>query len=154
MAIEPMIQWTRGLLLLTLLGWGLAIQANERTIAPFSSDGCSLFPDQSLVNDDDWYDCCLAHDIAYWQGGTEQQRLNADLALMQCVEQTTQDALLAQLMYHGVRAGGSAYFYTWYRWGYGWWYGRNYLPLTTQEKRQVHVKLALFFSKSDYCGCD
>ena len=47
---------------------------------PFTTDGCSLFPDRALVGRADWCDCCLAHDLAYWRGGTEEQRLTADRA--------------------------------------------------------------------------
>ena len=54
-------------------------------ISDFTSDGCSLFPDRSLIDESDWCDCCLVHDIAYWKGGTEEERLAADLALRECV---------------------------------------------------------------------
>jgi len=120
----------------------------------FSSDGCSLFPDKSLINQDEWYDCCFEHDVAYWQGGTKEERKQADVKLQQCVYKTTGDRLLADMMYHGVRFGGSPYFYNWYRWGYGWDYGRNYQALTTKEKRLVERKLNLYYAKASYCGCD
>jgi hypothetical protein len=44
-------------------------------------------------------------------------------------------------MYIGVRFGGSPYFPTWYRWGYGWNYQRGYAPLTDEEKEMVRVLL-------------
>lgn len=110
----------------------------------FASDGCSLFPDRSLIDESDWQDCCLDHDIAYWQGGTREQRLQADETLRSCVLQKTGDENLAELMYSGVRMGGSPYFYNWYRWGYGWSYQRKYEPLTEEELRQVQGKLASY----------
>ena len=45
-------------------------------------------------------------------------------------------------MYGGVRAGGSPYFYTWYRWGYGWPFERKYQPLTPSERRLADALLA------------
>ena len=102
----------------------------ESELRPFASDGCSLFPDSSIITGDDWCSCCFEHDIAYWKGGTEAEREAADRALQACVVAKTGDELLGFAMYEGVRAGGSPYFYNWYRWGYGWEYGRNYQALT------------------------
>ncbi|WP_119396329.1 hypothetical protein [Salinibius halmophilus] len=80
--------------------------------SPFISDGCSRWPDA------DWYDCCVTHDIAYWRGGSEAQRLAADEALMQCVSDKGYPNI-AELMFMGVRVGGVPYLQTPYRWGYG-----------------------------------
>lgn len=44
------------------------------TLAPFSSDGCSLFPDRAPHGKKDWCSCCLAHDLAYWRGGIQADR--------------------------------------------------------------------------------
>jgi len=109
----------------------------ESGLSPFASDGCSLFPDTSLINNKDWCSCCVEHDIAYWQGGTEQQREKVDTALMSCVYKKTNDHVLANVMFEGVRFGGSPYFYNWYRWGYGWPYDRKYQALTEDEKKQA-----------------
>jgi len=103
------------------------------TLKPFSSDGCSLFPDSSAMTSHDWCDCCFQHDIAYWRGGTAEQRKAADRLLRQCVTEKTGNSALAALMYEGVRVGGSPYFHTWYRWGYGWTEERTYQPLTAAE---------------------
>ncbi|MEX1032091.1 MAG: FAD-binding oxidoreductase [Cellvibrionaceae bacterium] len=112
----------------------------------FTSDGCSLFPDASSISETDWYDCCFDHDIAYWQGGTRQQRLEADDALRACVLEKTDSQELADVMYAGVRGGGSPYFYNWYRWGYGWGYGRKYQALTESEQAQVRETLDHYFA--------
>ena len=40
-------------------------------------------------------------------------------------------------MLAGVRVGGSPYFHTSYRWGYGWSYPRFYQVLTKEEKNQI-----------------
>lgn len=103
----------------------------------FWSDGCTLFPDGTLKDRKLWCDCCFNHDIAYWRGGTEKERSEADKALRACVLARTGNNTLAETMYSGVRLGGSPAFPTWYRWGYGWKYGRGYAPLTEDERRQI-----------------
>ena len=85
-------------------------------LQPFSSDACSLFPNGSLTRRNLWCECCFNHDVAYWKGGTSDERVAADKALRQCVLDKTNDLMLADLMYSGVRSGGSAFFPTWYRW--------------------------------------
>ncbi len=37
---------------------------------------------------------CFQYDVAYWKGGTEQQRDRADTELKQCVSQKTGDEAL------------------------------------------------------------
>lgn len=123
-------------------------------LSDFTSDGCSLFPDSSLINADDWCQCCLQHDIAYWQGGTEDERLAADEALRDCVLERTGDAQLAEAMYLGVRMGGSPYFKNWYRWGYGWNYERKYQALTEKEKALAAKKLEAFFENAPDLPCE
>lgn len=75
--------------------------------------------------------------MAYWRGGSEEERKQADKTLRACVLDRTGDKALAEVMYDGVRVGGSPVFPTWYRWGYGWKYGREYKPLTEEEQNQV-----------------
>ena len=131
--------------------------SNSSEINPFSSDGCSLFPDSSVITKKDWCECCYQHDVAYWQGGTKQQRKHADFELKKCVLQKTGDQAMANLIYEGVRVGGSPYFYNWYRWGYGWSYLRNdrgkYQALTEDELQQVKrlTEQYLTRNQSNYC---
>ncbi len=110
------------------------------TLKPFTTDGCSMFPDGTYQQQSLWMECCIRHDIAYWQGGTEPQRLAADQALERCVSQVGEPEI-AKLMLAGVRVGGSPFFPTSYRWGYGWSYQRGYKPLSEEEKRQVANEL-------------
>jgi hypothetical protein len=114
----------------------------SRSIRPFYSDGCSLFPDGKVGDRKLWCDCCFAHDIAYWRGGTREDRKLADQALRECVLQRTGDPRLAATMYDGVRLGGAPWFPNWYRWAYGWPYGRTYEPLTEEEAAQAEQRLA------------
>ncbi len=110
-------------------------------LEPFTTDGCSLFPDGTFSDKAKWQDCCIEHDIAYWQGGTEEDRLNADFELKRCIFERTGDSILAQTVYDAVRTWGSPLFPTWYRWGYGWPYGRGYEALTEEEILQVTQRL-------------
>ena len=125
----------RGLILLAALT--LAACASVKSLAPFTTDGCSLFPDRSLAGRTDWCDCCLAHDLAYWRGGTEDERLSADRNLRTCVEQKTKNHALAETMYLGVRVGGGPEIKSPFRWGYGWPYGRGYQALNESESTAV-----------------
>jgi hypothetical protein len=56
-------------------------------------------------------------------------------------------------MFDGVRAGGHPAFPTWYRWGYGWRYGKVYAPLTEQENQEMQRKLEAYTAKhpTGYC---
>jgi len=120
--------------------------SSDSGLRPFSSDGCSLFPDRSLINEDDWCSCCFEHDILYWRGGTSEEREAADQELKKCVFEKTQNEALATLMYEGVHVGGSPYFYSWYRWGYGWDYERKYQALTQSEVKLAEELLEDYFS--------
>lgn len=92
--------------------------------------------------------------MAYWRGGTVEERKQADQLLKECVLKRTGSKALADLMYNGVRLGGHPAFPNWYRWGYGWDYGRDYLPLTDEEQKQFVKKLELYRKQNPegYCG--
>src|SRR5882762_2733440 len=74
---------------LVLFAVVLSACASEGPLRPFSTDGCSLFPDHSLISKADWCQCCVAHDLAYWRGGTADARLKADQELSACVRRMT-----------------------------------------------------------------
>ena len=112
-------------------------------LKPFTTDGCSSFPDGSIEQQSLWVNCCIRHDLAYWKGGTSEQRLKADNDLRACVSQTGEPEI-ASIMLAGVRVGGSPYFPTAYRWGYGWPYPRGYKPLSEEEKQEVKTRLEYF----------
>ncbi|MCF7969752.1 MAG: hypothetical protein K9L22_01115 [Methylococcaceae bacterium] len=139
----------------TLISLCLSIQCvGAAELADFSSDGCSQFPDGTFAQQDLWCDCCITHDIAYWQGGSRQQKKQADAALRQCVLQKTDNSLLADTMYYGVTLGGSPVFPVWYRWGYGWRYGRGFQSLNQYEQQQVTDKLQQYVVSMPYSSCD
>ncbi len=112
----------------------LAACGHRPGLRPFTTDGCTLFPDSSRGHD--WHQCCTEHDHKYWQGGTKADRRQADLDLRNCVASAGRPKL-ATLMLLGVRAGGTPYLPTYFRWGYGWPYLRGYGPLLDEEKKLV-----------------
>ncbi len=126
------------IILLTLF---LAGCNSSATIKPFSTDGCSMFPEGTLEHKDLWLNCCLEHDIAYWKGGTYKERKAADLRLRECVAEVGEPAI-AELMLKGVRVGGSPYWPTSFRWGYGWPYPRGYTPLSREEQETANDLLS------------
>ena len=109
-------------------------QAGELKL--FTSDGCSSFPDGTFEQNELWLKCCTAHDYDYWKGGTYNDRLESDKELKACVAKVGEPQV-ALLMLAGVRVGGSPFFPTTFRWGYGWDYPRFYGPLTEEELEQV-----------------
>jgi hypothetical protein len=128
-------------LLLTL--FFLASTTAAEGLSPFTTDGCSLFPDGTATQHSLWVHCCIRHDLAYWKGGTAAERLDADKALEQCVSQTGEPEI-AQLMLAGVRVGGAPLSPMPYRWGYGWPLLRGYKALTAAEQQEVNQQLTSF----------
>jgi protein tyrosine phosphatase (PTP) superfamily phosphohydrolase (DUF442 family) len=102
-------------------------------LRPFTTDGCSVFPDGLPNHRDLWLQCCTDHDRAYWLGGTASDRRAADRQLRHCVAAAGKPAA-ADLMLRGVRVGGSPWLPTSFRWGYGWPYGRGYQEVTADEE--------------------
>lgn len=136
----------RNVLLLVVALLLLGGCASTRGLHAFTTDGCSLFPDGDAEDRARWSDCCVAHDQAYWRGGTAAERKQADRDLRACVLARTARPMLAGLMYRGVRVGGMPLVPTPFRWAYGWTYGRGYAPLTPEEQRQADEKLAAYYS--------
>ena len=125
----------------TVKGFALALlllplSASAADIRPFESDGCSAFPNGTPGQNALWLDCCVAHDRAYWKGGTREERVAADQALEACVAGVGEPNI-ARLMLAGVRVGGTPWLPTRFRWGYGWPWPRGYQALTAAELRQV-----------------
>lgn len=114
--------------------------ASTRVLSDFTTDGCSLFPDGDGESPQRWSECCLRHDLAYWRGGTAQERAIADTALHDCVLARTGSSSLARTMYLGARLGGAPLLPTWFRWGYGWGYGRGNAPLTADEQKELDAR--------------
>ena len=127
---------------LLLISTALTISCitDAQELKPFTSDGCSAFPDGTLAQQTLWLSCCTAHDLAYWRGGSRFEREEADLELQQCVAQLGEPQI-AKLMLAGVRVGGSPYFPTKFRWAYGWPFPRGYKALSSEELKQVELRM-------------
>ena len=114
--------------------------ATQAPLRPFTTDGCSDFPDGTSTHKTLWLSCCTEHDKAYWQGGTYADRRKADEELRRCVANVGEPGIAA-LMLAGARVGGSPYWPTRFRWGYGWPLPRGYPALTPAERDQVQQAL-------------
>jgi len=99
-------------------------EARDLPHAFFTTDGCSVWPD------DGWTECCVTHDIAYWCGGSAQDRTSADSALERCVAQDSSQGM-GEIMRVGVSAGGVPWAPLPWRWGYGYPWPRGYEDVRT-----------------------
>lgn len=88
---------------------------SQVNFANFKSDGCSMFPDGN------YRQCCVEHDLRYFQGGSWLERRRADNKLFSCVaaQKKFYNKLVAPMMWLGVRVGGVGFLPTSFRWGFG-----------------------------------
>ena len=123
-------------------------------LKPFTTDGCSVVPDQPLIHPspqaNSWAHCCIVHDFKYWRGGSRDERLAADNELKNCAAEMTGgpqgNHFFGWVMKLGVRIGGAPeYFFIdslapW-RWGYGWSANFGYAELNKDQREQVKIGL-------------
>ena len=85
----------------------------------FSSDGCTMWPD--LTGGKDIYPACFLHDLKYWSGypNEDVERLIADAELMIDVARIRESTKMAELMFQGVRIGGTDKLKLAFSWGFG-----------------------------------
>ncbi|MGV8934989.1 MAG: hypothetical protein ACOH1I_10215 [Gallionellaceae bacterium] len=131
-----------GIFTILWLVLGGCATSGTQTLAPFTTDGCSDFPDGTQEHKELWRMCCVARDVKYWAGGTVEERRQADFELRTCVQSVGQ-AATANVMLVGVRFFGTPWLPTSYRWGYGWPYTHGYKALTPQECAQVAAQKKL-----------
>lgn len=136
------------LVLLIIFSSVSAFALETARINPFTSDGCSKWPEGPRGNRNLWRECCFVHDISYWMGGPRAERLRADRDLKACVERKGA-RFNSLLMYVGVRLGGSPNRRTSYRWGYGWDRLRGYRSLTAEETESVRDELDNFRASAE-----
>lgn len=112
----------------------------DKILRPFTSDGCSVSPDGIPATEKNqlWVECCVAHDTAYWLGGTKKEKKIADENLGKCIKQKGY-SIVGSLFKNTVDKTGSAKTSLTFRWGYGWNYNRPYTEITTQEEAQVQL---------------
>lgn len=75
------------------------------------------------------------------------------MALKECVRTASGSPELADLMFAGVRMGGGPYFFTTYRWGYGWSNRRMYEPLSPEEEAQAALLRSRYIESNPALAC-
>jgi len=92
---------------------------NDPPSLVFSSDGCTMWPDKT--DGKDIYPACFLHDLKYWAGypNEDVERLIADAELMIDVAKIRQSTKMAELMFQGVRIGGTSNLKLGFSWGFG-----------------------------------
>ena len=97
----------------------------------FKSDGCTMFPNN------DYLDCCVQHDLAYFKGGSWKERWRADGRLKQCVAAKNGwwHKPVATIMWAGVRIGGVPFLPTPFRWGFGKHQLKNQTAVPTEKTK-------------------
>jgi hypothetical protein len=127
-------------LLLFLITGCAAFKERPNKIVPFTTDGCSMYPDGVLfVDSNRWVHCCIVHDIAYWIGGNHQEKIDADYDLGMCVAEKS-SSIQGDLMSSGTRFGGVANNILPWAWGYGWSYNRGYRKLREKDLQKVFAQ--------------
>lgn len=115
----------------------VSYQNIDNYLRPFKTDGCSsVSPDGTLGRPTLWQHCCVDHDIAYWKGGTLQEKNDADETLNQCVSEVF-SGIYGRAMQVAVYIGGSPRYHTGYAWGYGWNHIRGYHELSESDQREI-----------------
>lgn len=85
----------------------------------FVSDGCTMWP--NITGGISIYEACFLHDLKYWCGqpGDDVARLKADAELMIDVSRIRNSVKMAEIMFHGVRRGGTELLKQHFSWGFG-----------------------------------
>jgi hypothetical protein len=120
----------------------LASQDNQ--LFPYTSDGCSMAPDNEFIGGHDWLECCVEHDKHYWIGGTSTEKDIADSNFKQCLTKTGMSSVESEIYYLAVQYGGSPHLGATWKWGYGWKNDRGYSALTKKEIKEEEQYSELF----------
>lgn len=129
-------------------------QSSEETIElkPFASDYCSKWPDGKDEDPKQWGDCCFTHDMHYWIGGTEEEKIASDKGLKECVK-LSGAPLNSFVMYIGVRIGGKPGDAD-YAWGFGYnsVHGYKKVPLEELEKAKILLEQSEYNQQEETKG--
>ena len=116
------------------------LKAAELKLAPFVTDGCTMFMDGTTSEPGLWKACCVEHDLRYWFGGSDSEMDTTDLRLRSCVEKVA-GPTWAKLIYNGVRAGHYSPIKNKYYWGWAWSVKRDKVTLNPEETTYVLSEL-------------
>lgn len=113
-------------------------KSNKKILRPFTSDGCSVSPDgfPGAEPNQQWAQCCIEHDTAYWIGGSAAEKAAADDQLQSCIAQKGYPEIGKVYKLFVKQFGGPDSSQT-FRWGYGWNYKRSYSPLSAAEEAMI-----------------
>lgn len=106
-------------------------------VLPFVTDGCTMFPDGTIKEPKLWYNCCLAHDLVYWLGGSKELQKQADQELRECVSEVS-SGIRANLMYIGVRLGHYSPIKNKYQWGWGRPNSKPFSSISENHKKEAY----------------
>ena len=120
--------------------------AKEETLKPLTTDYCTNYPEGTPKQPDLWKHCCLLHDMTFWAGGMSSERMQADLDLRSCIEETgARDQ--AKLIYFAVRiASYSPIKYPSKKWNNAWKNRMSYQELSAQDIDQLEAELQSGYS--------
>ncbi len=110
-------------------------------LRPFESDGCTLSPDGTWRERDKWKECCVAHDLRLWGGGTKSERIAADNKLRSCKDAKA-GPRIAYLFWLGVRIGSHSPFkLPRKQWGNAWPERPGHRSLSANEIDQLIMEI-------------
>ena len=92
-------------------------------LRPFCTDGCSVVGNKTKTS----FKCCVEHDIAYWSGGTREDKYRADGRFYQCLLRT-EGQRVAEAYSAAVALYGDPY------WGLDWIDRPRFKKLTDEER--------------------
>lgn len=117
-----------------------SLSAYSVELKPFVTDYCTYFFNGTLKSPKLWADCCHAHDLDYWVGGSSEDQLYSDQRLKSCID-SKGVKWMGALMYQGVRLGHHSPVKSKYHWSWGWQVKRKKVVLSSQEKKSILKKL-------------
>lgn len=107
---------------------------SPRVLQSFVSDGCSV---PNSLNHANWESCCVAHDYAYWKGGTKEEKRQADVKFHRCLKERNATDIEMETWFTAVYELGDS------RWGSGWTPRKlsTFEALTQVEKNLIQKKV-------------
>ncbi len=125
--------------LIFLLLTSMWINAGE--LRPFESDGCTMAPEGTIRERNKWKECCVAHDLNLWGGGTKLERIQADQNLRTCMQAKAGTAI-ARIFWLAVKMGSlSPIKLPNKEWGNAWYKDSGYRSLSPDEIDQLILEL-------------
>jgi hypothetical protein len=110
------------------------------SLKTFKTDYCTYFFNGTLSSPELWKDCCIAHDLDYWVGGTEVDQQKSDKRLQQCIADKGVP-WVGVIVYRGVRLGHHSPIKNKFHWAWGWEKKKHFEALS--KKNITYIKTVL-----------